>query len=607
MLDDQAVERLMADLELPDRGRELVRHARSKSPVRQVRSTLSNSVISQYSQKMGGRHLELESRTVESAAATIYETDAACLEYWPQPFQAELILCDTDGRRIGRTRHIPDFMIITKTRILVVEWREESRLIKYSLKGKQYSKDENGRWHYRAAEEYFGGTGLTYELHSANELSRNYVLNARFLEEYRSDRAPKLDLAVSRTLSELLIAHGAIPFVELIQKHGFTADQIFLGLTSGIGAVDLNADRLDATADLIIFRDASLCRVHHIIHARGEESLPLPSVAKLTQGTSLNIGSQAYTVISTCENGITLQDSRGELSFLSMEHVDALHQSQDITSIVNPKGEQSQIRYVSQLSQEQLERALARYHALGGSGRSARRWRKRVAGLSTLAEKLIALSDRIDERGNRTCRISSLSLEAADRCVQRLYNTKEGRTAFAVWEVYENECLQQNIDAMSYATFCNRLKDTGSIEIREGKRKAYQVNPIPLVFDYRFPVDGVRPHEVCYIDHTIWSIATISPGGLDLGKPTLTLATDGHVTKMRAFYLSYDPPSAAVVLMVLRDYCRRNGRLPTPLAKRLYWLEGTMSHMGTVFTLQSLTAEKPLSAPVRTGKHQSIS
>jgi hypothetical protein len=57
-------------------------------------------------------------------------------------------------------------------------------------------------------------------------------------------------------------------------------------------------------------------------------------------------------------------------------------------------------------------------------------------------------------------------------------------------------------------------------------------------------------------------MATIGIGGNDLGKPTFTVATDGHTTQARAFYLSYDPPSASVVLMVLRDYVRRHGRLP---------------------------------------------
>ncbi|QJW85565.1 DDE-type integrase/transposase/recombinase [Ramlibacter terrae] len=48
----------------------------------------------------------------------------------------------------------------------------------------------------------------------------------------------------------------------------------------------------------------------------------------------------------------------------------------------------------------------------------------------------------------------------------------------------------------------------------------------------------------------------------DLGKPTITLMVDGSLSKARAFYLSYSPASSTSVLMCLRDYVRRNNRLP---------------------------------------------
>jgi transposase InsO family protein len=67
------------------------------------------------------------------------------------------------------------------------------------------------------------------------------------------------------------------------------------------------------------------------------------------------------------------------------------------------------------------------------------------------------------------------------------------------------------------------------------------------------------------MDHTIATIATVSPEGSDLGKPTLSVARDGHTTHARALVLSYDPPSAKIVLLVMRDYVRRHNRLPKML------------------------------------------
>jgi len=64
------------------------------------------------------------------------------------------------------------------------------------------------------------------------------------------------------------------------------------------------------------------------------------------------------------------------------------------------------------------------------------------------------------------------------------------------------------------------------------------------------------------MDHTILNLATVGEDASALGKPLFTVATDGHTTQTRAFYLCYEPPSAKVVLMTLRDYVRRNHRLP---------------------------------------------
>jgi putative transposase len=152
-----------------------------------------------------------------------------------------------------------------------------------------------------------------------------------------------------------------------------------------------------------------------------------------------------------------------------------------------------------------------------------------------------------------------------------IFDNKEHKIAFvngkrfnmvASHLLYVIECNDQHVRPMSYPTYTKRLHKYESVKERDGHRIAYQQAHIPLILDYRSPVNGVRPHEVCYIDHTISSLATISPRGISLGKPTFTLAQDGHTTQMRGMYLGYTPASTFAVLMVLRDYIRRWGRLP---------------------------------------------
>jgi putative transposase len=115
---------------------------------------------------------------------------------------------------------------------------------------------------------------------------------------------------------------------------------------------------------------------------------------------------------------------------------------------------------------------------------------------------------------------------------------------------------------MGQTAFYRWVHQREDVAAREGKRKEYQQAPIPLTYDFEHPVHGVLPHEVVYCDHTILNVFLKGSRLANLGKPTLSVMLDGAMTKPRAFFLSYQPPSTVSVLMCLRDYVRRHGRLP---------------------------------------------
>jgi len=69
-------------------------------------------------------------------------------------------------------------------------------------------------------------------------------------------------------------------------------------------------------------------------------------------------------------------------------------------------------------------------------------------------------------------------------------------------------------------------------------------------------------YEVVYIDHTIVNIFIKGTICENLGKPVLTIAVDGALSKVRAFVLWFRSASVDSVLMLLRDYVIRNGCLP---------------------------------------------
>jgi hypothetical protein len=127
-MDDAELERLLMDLSCSEDCRRLVHECRSKSPVRDVRPSLSNSVVYLFSRKNGNRHMKVESRTVEAPAGTLYEHDPTCFEWYTQPLEMDVQIRDHDGKVVTRTRHYPDFLLIKSDGIELQEWREESRL-----------------------------------------------------------------------------------------------------------------------------------------------------------------------------------------------------------------------------------------------------------------------------------------------------------------------------------------------------------------------------------------------------------------------------------------------------------------------------------------------
>jgi len=568
MLSEIELERLFIELGLPEKAREIVRNARANSPVRQVKSSNNNSVISFYSRKMGNRHLQLESRTVEGPAATLYENDSACIEFWPQPLCTDLILINEDGKASSRVQHFPDFLIIRSDGIYVHEWRDESRLVRLAADGSQFFKDKEDRWHYKAAEDFFSSINLHYEVHSSVELPRTFIDNIRFLEDYQSLTCPKLPDETAAKLQDLISKQGSIAFLSLLHEHGFTADNIFTAIVEKLIVADLYNDRLEVSDCLVIHRDTAIARAYRAIKADRTPTLPIPGMARISAGSRLRFDGKDFEVVLAGSGKVLLRDDNGNPISLPLDDVISLFNKDDIEITNGQNSYRPPEKNIADLSYEQIETANNRIDALTNgntnnvSVRTIQSWKSKINDSMTMLEKTIALIDSNKDKGNRTQRLPDLVEALAEEAIRVFYNNPDNKMAVGAYREYQKLCEGHSVEPMSYPTFTRRVKKSKSIVAREGKRKAYQETEIPLYLDYIFPIHGVRPHEVCYIDHTIVNLATVGPEGSDLGKPTLTLATDGNTTQARAFIVGYDPPSARVVLMTLRDYVRRHTRLP---------------------------------------------
>lgn len=569
---------LFFDLQLPLAGRTYVQSSINAGPSRDVQGRRGNSLF-RFKSKKSDATVLLESRSGEFPAAVLMERNPAVLAFYAQPQKVELTIRNEEGRAVTRTMYTPDFLVIHKTGILVREYRDEASLVSQMARSPyQYYMDADGAWHYRAAEETFGAMGLGYEVVSNSRLPACLVNNARFLEDYAAEDAPKLSEQQRSELRCVIEANRFVPFRKLLDEHGFSADTIFMGVADGLVYVDLERDRLDATDALTIFADEVTCRAHQAVVASTQEKvLPIPGMAHMRTGAKFRFGNKEFSVLLVGERDISVIDEDGVITKMGLQ---TLIQLNDLKMLEgDPLRGAPEVKQLADFSKDELGRALVRLNAVQTndtsalSSRSLARYRAAVENSTSDLDALISLTDLQRQRGNRSARLSDEVEELAKRAVEMRFNTPERPPKKGAYAQYVIDCEKRSVETgikltpMSYPTFCKRCDDFESVRKREGKRSAYQKNVIVQMLDAAvYPVHGVRPHEVCYIDHTIINLATVGPDGTEMGKPTFSVAVDGNSTQPRAMVLSYDPPSTWTVLLVLRDYVRRNGRLPRLLS-----------------------------------------
>lgn len=565
MLTDTDVERLFAEWKTPEAGRRLIREIRRTGPVRELQYRM-DGVRSRFISKKMGRAVYAESRTCEFPALYIREHDPETVEYWPQPIKLDI---DVEGPNGGKTRlqHTPDLFLIEHG-FIIEEWREPARLERYAAeRPHHFYRDESGRWHYTPVEKYLKELGIEYRLRSSQEHPRKYLANLSFLEDYSRETTPPVSDEERTRLRALLAEHSKLAHLQLIYEHGFEADDVFQLILDGVAYVDLHSTVLHKVDELIVYRDQTIARADAIVRAAQDSVLP-SSVLAISVGAKFLFDGAPYEVVLLGNTQIVARDLKvGKETVFSVELVEKLFAKQDVA----PNGEQrAQAEAKESLFQEKrLGEAIERLDSLQNpkaakvTDRTLRRYKERTKGATAPQDQLEALVSR--NSGNTHPRVPADVLALAEKAVEEFHNTAKNPTVAGTYSVYVDLCAQANLKPMARSSFFEFAKRHANIAAREGKRKAYQQAPIPLTYNYDHPVHGVLPHEVCYCDHTIVNEFLKGSTIENLGKPTLTLMIDGATSRARAFYLSYRPASAVSVLMCLRDYVRRNGRLPRAL------------------------------------------
>jgi len=582
------LDKAMFDVRLPQSAREYVEACINLGPSREVQGRNGNNTFTYYSHKTQAT-LKLESRRGEHVMAVLLERDPKVIAFFAQPPQVSLVFVDKDGNRKTTRMYTADFLVVREDKVLVSETRATEELLESHKKNPyQFYRDIDGVWHFRAAEEHFKKLGLEYELKANSDLPAILVGNVRFLEDYTHASCPALTEAEVDAVQKPVVERRFMPMLELMRS-GVSADHIFKAIVERHVYVDLKSDNLAAIDDVHLYADEETCTVYRAVAGKAfEPAPPIPGSLFLRSGSPISIYGCEYTVLLEGEGDVCLTDEFGTQHYKSRREIELLHDQghaagEAVRLSTDPKD-------LARIPSHKIEKAREKLEALNSrrtdkySLRSLSRFQARIAGAATLLDQLIALVDNEADKGNRSDRISKVNLNLIEKAIEEGYNTPTRQRKKGAFAKYLGLCEGLDdasvaagtgpkreesgapVSPVSYQTFCRYCTDHYDVVKREGRRAAYQLRTIVPRLDNRYPTHGTHPHDVCEIDHTSANIVLKSTAGLEFkAKPTLTIGVDGYTAHARALVMSFDPPSAATVLLILRDYVRRHHRLPRTL------------------------------------------
>src|SRR5207249_10545042 len=98
---------------------------------------------------------------------------------------------------------------------------------------------------------------------------------------------------------------------------------------------------------------------------------------------------------------------------------------------------------------------------------------------------------------------------------------------------------------------------------RVGRRGAYESEPFYYELDMTTPRHGQYPFHICHIDHTELDIELRhSNTGKNMVRPWGSFLTDANTRRLLVVLLSFDRPSDATCMSMIRECVRKHSRLP---------------------------------------------
>lgn len=561
-LDDLAVEALYQRLQTPTAGRDLVRERRRGGPVRRVRG--GRSVMSRFASRKNAETRQCESRTLEAPACTLYEHLGDVLAYYDQPCTLTLDYAPVGSAR-KTTRHTPDFLVIRDREIALEEWKPEETLRERAIsEPSRYVQDADGEWHQPAAERVAEEMGLVYRVRTERHLPELLVRNWRLL-------APHVGVAVSDPSGVIQYVRDApgATIAELLERvPDANISKVLALAAAGIIWVDLERTLLTNHDQAQLFENEERGRL-----LQKPIALVPTGAVSLASGGALLWSGVPWTVANAGLEMISLVDAAGQVRTLRREAVLDLIRIGELRMAGATVVERADLlkdvpgEYLD-IATQRLE-ALRPYleHGLAPRTRTHQRWLARYnEARSTRGDGLLGLVPSYGAADHER-RVAPQALECAHAVIKEVVITPERRPYHSGYKIYVGRCEAAGIKPVSQPTYraeIARLTTNRSIRRRLGRKVANALQvPRPIS---PFPVHGDRAFERVHIDHTLLDVTLRdSLNGDELGRAWLTLAIDAYTRRIVGHVLTFAPPSAATVMLALRDIVARYQRLPAVL------------------------------------------
>ena len=555
-------------LQLSTETEALIASIRESPPIRRVSGRAGN-ITGRYPSPKMGVSIQFESDQVEFWAIYQMERDEDVLEYYDQSSRIPLSYRAKSGRRTTQW-HTPDFFVLRRESAGWEEWKQTSSL-DHLAEGQpaRYQLAGTGQWHCPPGEAYAEHLGLTYRLRSSAEFHPLEIQNLKFLQDFWAHEVPPQPEQEALALAHIQ-AHPGIPLAELLATYpGLVVDVIWVLLSTCRVFTDLSATLLMRHEHVTLYAEERQVPKGH----QGEPArllTPLPEAPVAWDGRLWRIEGWGEIVQLRPEAGEPLAMPQAEFEDLKQEgslwvvgSATPSPMTPEVRELLAQAGSRAQ-----QVANQRMVHMLAyaRGEPTTASRRSVQRWWKAFQqAKETYGCGYLGLLDRVASRGNRNQRIEPASLQLLEAALQTHYAAPQGRSAAAVYRLYQEQCVKLGLPPVSQQTFYRvrtRFSTNEVVAKRKGARAAYAAQPFAWL-DQTTPRHGERPFALAHLDHTELDIVLVSSlTGKPLGKPWATFLTDAYSRRILACYLTYDPPSYRSVMMAMRICVQRHQRLP---------------------------------------------